>query len=448
MVSSYMIGGSSKNASSSGGKSYNILTFVLIYCVNALMSFNLSFTATTYYMNPSVDPSDLFVIFTICTALSLWQFWIFKLCDNSPTSIIVGMFNFCLVSPVVLLPSFTRFTLASNFTEIFALLFSIHIIILTSSVSFRRPLLRGLKTSKLSFHVVLGLLLLIGIYLLVVFFGHMMTLDWASMYDRRIEAREIFSQSATLRYYNSFFGAVLIPFCALYGASYKSWGLVALAFCGAALSFAAFGGKGVFFSPLLGVLLGLYFKRTIRLNFFSNITILMLLFIGLCSIEIILTDMGILNWYAFRRMFYVPARLTYEYWEYFSINPVYLMSDSMLGSLFGGSEQEYSKARLIGGVYYGKYAQNANVNVFGTAFGDFGILGMAVIAVLVGLICKVLNEIYRVKNSIVVIAYSVFIGLVWTQGAFHTSFLSNGLIFSLSILLIIPREQNTVRLRT
>jgi len=299
---------------------------------------------------------------------------------------------------------------------------------------------------ELSFRVTLAVLLIIGIYQLISNFGNMMSADWASMYDRRLLAREIFSQNITLRYYNSFFGAVLIPFCALYGAAYRSWGLVALAFCGAALSFAAFGGKGVFFSPLLGVLLGLYFKRTIRLNFFSNITFLILLFLALCSVEIVLTDAGILNWYAFRRMFYVPADLTYQYWEYFSNNPVYLMSDSLFGSLFGGSDQVYSKARLIGGVYYGKYIMNANVNVFGTAFGDFGLIGIPIVAVLVGLICRLLNGIYRIKNSIIVVAYTVFVALVWTQGGFHTSFLSNGLIFSLILLMIVPRVKEATKL--
>jgi len=435
-----------KSAFSSDRKRHNFLSFVMICCVNAMMVFNLNYTATSYYSYSSLDLSSSIEFWPVFIALSMWQFWNFKLCQNTPSTIVVGIFNFCLISPVVLLPFFTRFALTSNTMPILTLLISIHIIILISNMSFRGLILKSLKMDELSFRVTLAVLLIIGIYQLISNFGNMMSADWASMYDRRLLAREIFSQNITLRYYNSFFGAVLIPFCALYGAAYRSWGLVALAFCGAALSFAAFGGKGVFFSPLLGVLLGLYFKRTIRLNFFSNITFLILLFLALCSVEIVLTDAGILNWYAFRRMFYVPADLTYQYWEYFSNNPVYLMSDSLFGSLFGGSDQVYSKARLIGGVYYGKYIMNANVNVFGTAFGDFGLIGIPIVAVLVGLICRLLNGIYRIKNSIIVVAYTVFVALVWTQGGFHTSFLSNGLIFSLILLMIVPRVKEATKL--
>ena len=435
-----------KSAFSSDRKRHNFLSLVLIFCVNALMAFNLNYTGTSYYLNPSLDLSGPIEFSLVFIALSMWQFWNFRLCQNTPSTIVVVMFNFCLISPVVLLPFFTRFALTSNIVPILALLISLHIIILISNMSFSGFILKTFKVDELSFRVGLAVLSILGIYQLITSFGNIMSGDWASMYDRRLLARDIFAESIILRYYNSFFGAVLIPFCALYGAAYRSWGLVALAFCGAALSFAAFGGKGVFFSPLLGALLGLYFRRTIRINFFSNITFLILVFLALCSVEIILTDVGILNWYAFRRMFYVPAKLTYQYWEYFSNNPVYLMSDSLLGSLFGGSDQEYAKSRLIGGVYYGKYIMNANVNVFGTAFGDFGVTGMPIVAVLVGLICRLLNGIYSIKNSIIVVAYTVFIALVWTQGGFHTSFLSNGLFFSLILLMIIPRVKDATKL--
>lgn len=435
-----------KLAFSNEGKRQNFLSLILICCVNALMAFNLNYTGTSYYLNPSLDPSSSIEFSLVFIALSLWQFWNFRLCQNTPSTIVVVMFNFCLVSPVVLLPFFTRFGLTSNIVPIFALLISIHIIILISNMTFSGLILKTVKVDELSFRVILAVLLVLGSYQLISSFGNIMSGDWASMYDRRLLARDIFAESIILRYYNSFFGAVLIPFCALYGTAFRSWGLVVLAFCGAVLSFAAFGGKGVFFSPLLGTLLALYFRRTIRINYFSNITFLILVFLALCSIEIILTDAGILNWYAFRRMFYVPANLTYQYWEYFSNNPVYLMSDSLFGSLFGGSDQVYAKARLIGGVYYGKYIMNANVNVFGTAFGDFGVIGMPIVAVLVGLICRLLNGIYSIKNSIIVVAYTIFIALVWTQGGFHTSFLSNGLVFSLILLMIIPRVKKATKL--
>ena len=93
---------------------------------------------------------------------------------------------------------------------------------------------------------------------------------------------------------------------------------------------------------------------------------------------------------------------------------------------------------------YGKYIMNANVNIFGTAYGDFGLIGMPIIAIFAGLTARIINMIYLSKNSIIVVAYSVFIGLVWTQGGFHTSFLSNGLIYSLILLLFIPKVNKSI----
>lgn len=414
----------------------------IISVLNLLISHNIGYTARTYY-NYQDGINNFGMYIAAFLMLSLWQYQIYRICNNGPAGIFISIFSFVLVSPIVFLPFFNpAYILLDNIFNILVLLGSIYIIIFVSNSKKRKTIVRGIHINDSLFKLILGILLIIGILQLTTYFGDIMSLDWNSMYDRRLIAREVFSDKPVLRYYNSLFGALLIPFCALYGSAYKSFSLVLLSFAGAFASFAAFGGKGVFFSPLLGFLLGIYFVRTTRRNFFLNLAFLFILFCSLCSLEIIFftNDLHLLNSYAFRRIFYVPAQLTYQYWEYFSNNPVYLMSDSILGSVFGGSPQEYSKSRLIGGIYYGKYIMNANTSIFGTAFGDFGILGMPVIAFIAALIIRYLNRVYEQKNSIIVVAYSVFIALTWTQGALHTSLLSNGILYTLLILLFIPKR--------
>ena len=420
-------------------------TLFLIVSANVLIVYNHLYTATLYYQHPSVfvidDPVFVIVFLLLCS----WQFILYKQCKNLPSTIIVTLMCFLLVAPVVLLPFFNKnFNLLDYIPQILVLLTSIHLIVFTSSFRIGTKGLRGVRVSRFYFKVALVVLMVLGIVQLIVYFGEILSLNWGEMYDRRLLAREIFSQSLFLSYYNSFFGAVLIPFCALYGVVYNSKLVIALSIIGAIFSFAAFGGKGVFFSPILGILLGIYFKKTANNNFFRNMIFMLLIFLSLCLLEILVNDSVFLNFYGYRRMFYVPAKLTYQYWDYFSQNSVYLMSDSLLSSLFGGVEQEYPKARLIGGVYYGKYIMNANVNIFGTAYGDFGLIGMPIIAIFAGLTARIINMIYLSKNSIIVVAYSVFIGLVWTQGGFHTSFLSNGLIYSLILLLFIPKVNKSI----
>lgn len=414
----------------------------LITVLNLFISHNVAYTARAYY-NYQEGVSNLGLYIACLAMLSLWQYQIYRICSNTPSGIFVSVFSFILVSPIVFLPFFNpAYNLFDNIFNILVLLGSIHIIIFISNSKKRTTIVRGIHMNELFFRVILGILLIIGILQLITYFGHIMSLEWSSMYDRRLIAREIFSDNLFLRYYNSLFGALLVPFCALYGSAYRSYSLVFLSFVGAFVSFAAFGGKGVFFSPLLGFLLGIYFVRTTNRNFFLNLAFLFTIFCGLCSLEIVLftNDLHLLNSYAFRRIFYVPAELTYQYWEYFSNNPVYLMSDSILGSIFGGSPQEYSKSRLIGGIYYGKYIMNANTGIFGSAYGDFGLLGMPLIAFIAGLIIRYLNRVFEQKNSIIVVAYSIFIALTWTQGALHTSLLSNGIIYTLLILLFIPKR--------
>lgn len=412
---------------------------LVIICANSLIAFNMWYTAANYYQTGDVNQGVSQLLSFVILALSTWQYYVYTLCRNNPSAIVVGLFSYMLISPVVLFPFFTRFDIGSNSFLIITLFFSIHIIIYLSRFAIK---IRTIKNNQQIFSATLSILLCIGAVQLVSSFGSIMSVDWASIYDRRLLARDIFSESIFLRYYNSFLGGVLIPFCALYGLVYRSWVLIALTIIGAALSFAAFGGKGVLFSPLLALLLGIYFLKSIRVPFFLIITFLILLFVLLCVIEIITMDSGILNMYAFRRVFYVPAKHTYLYWEYFSNNPVYLMSDSVVGSLFGGIEQEHAKSRLIGEVYYGSFITNANVNIFGTAFGDFGTAGMPLVSALVGIVCMFINGIYYAKRSIIIVAYTVFVALVWTQGGFHTAFLSNGLIFSLVLLTMIPKARS------
>lgn len=422
---------------------HNLLpAFTIIVVLNLLIAYNIFISATGYYNNADYGLYSSISFKISFLLVSLWQLLVFVSCKNLPSSILISIFLFALISPIIFYPYFTEtFNLTDYLFHIMILLFSVHLIIFIANKDSKKPIFRGIHISNFAFKLVLIIMMVIGILLLIFYFRDIMSFDWSNVYDRRLESREIFSKNIFFRYYNSLFGAVLIPFCSLYGAAYRSLFLIALSFFGAFLSFAAFGGKGVFFSPLLGLLLGLYFVRTTKRNFFLNLAFLFIIFCGISSLEILITGNSIFNVYAFRRMFYVPAELTYQYWEYFSNNSVYLMSDSMFGNLFGGVEQEYPKSRLIGGVYYGKYITNANSNIFATAFGDFGMFGMPIVAIFTGFIARLLNTIYQIKNSIIVVAYSIFIGLVWTQGALHTSLLSNGIIYTLALLLLIPKRK-------
>ena len=53
-----------------------------------------------------------------------------------------------------------------------------------------------------------------------------------------------------------------------------------------------------------------------------------------------------------------------------------------------------------------------------------------------------INEVYKIKQSIIIIVYSFFVGLVWAQTSLNTSLLSNGIFFGILLMLFVPKEQN------
>ncbi|WP_206539977.1 hypothetical protein [Vibrio coralliirubri] len=267
-----------------------------------------------------------------------------------------------------------------------------------------------------------------------------MSLDWSSMYDRRFQARDIFAANSFLRYGNAIFGGLLIPFGAMYAAMNRRISLFYLSILGGIVCFSAFGGKGVLLIPYVAYGVGYILKDKEFRNNYYFVSFLMLIFFIFSSIDLIFSEIGLLNWYIFRRIFYVPAELTTQYLDYFSKNDLYYMSDSIF-SFMTNISNEYTKARLIGGVYYGSYLINANTNMYAAAYGDFGVFGFLIVSCLASILARCLNIIYLNKKAPIVLIYSLFVGLVWSQGAFHTSLLSNGVLVGIILFAFIPKSK-------
>ena len=203
-------------------------------------------------------------------------------------------------------------------------------------------------------------------------------------------------------YFYSVYGAILIPFGAMYSGLTGRYFSLFLSLIAATVSFGAFGGKGVFFSPLLALILTKMFPKNLsRLVVYLMYGVLILF--ALCIIETIIYGTYYLTLYVFRRMFYVPAYLSYLYFDYFSVNDYYYMSDSIFGSFFSSGEgQSLSKPRLIGQVYFGRDEVNANVNMWASAYGDFGYTGMLIVSAIAGGIASLFNIIYHNNGNVLI----------------------------------------------
>ena len=139
----------------------------------------------------------------------------------------------------------------------------------------------------------------------------------------------------------------------------------------------------------------------------------------------------------------VPGLLTTYYWEYFSSNPYFMMTDSIIGTFLPfGPLYNYPKARLIGYEYFNNIESNANANIWASGFADFGYPGMIMVSILAALILKVVDSLGYKEKFVFASACSAAIGLGWVNGALHTSLLTNGVLGLILALWLYPSQHS------
>lgn len=315
-----------------------------------------------------------------------------------------------------------------NYVTIIISFFSILVVaIIVSKIVFIKI---ALNTNQFYFLIIFANL--IGLFIYLSTFNGSLSLDWGSIYDRRLAAREVTGSSPFLAYYGSFYAGFLIPMSAAWGFDRGKYFLVLLALTGSILLFMAFGGKGVLFSSILAILIVAMYKKigSIARVFCYGLFVVFLL----TFLEFVFFDTLFLNSFLFRRMFVVPAQLTGYWFDYFDITNFYFMSDGIFGN-----GDVVAKARIIGLEYFGRIETNANANIWASVYGDFGLAGVLGISIFVGGFFGILNSCYKKSDRIMVISFAFFAALVFSQGSFFTAMLSNGLFFGLLLMLILPK---------
>lgn len=143
-----------------------------------------------------------------------------------------------------------------------------------------------------------------------------------------------------------------------------------------------------------------------------------------------------------QRLIYLPAQISYQYYEFFSQNELVLLSHSVFGSLFDGPVYDDHPIEVIGKVYYeGNWP---NTGYLGDAYMNFGLLGMLVFSILFVLLLVVLDSfanqsLYKFK---LVSVMSILYVLYFMSGALLTSLLNGGILFFLFLLLINTEKKS------
>ena len=260
----------------------------------------------------------------------------------------------------------------------------IYLISAAKSISFRSlPKVKG----GIQFTVILSLLFVVGLVCWYFAVGVKLNLDFRKVYEFRDENAEL-AASGILAYTNNWtfkiFNIVLFSFALLYKRYF--WAVVFLLV--QVYFFAASAHKSVLFLPFMVMGIWLFLRKT------NSLLIIPLALAGLALITIMtnLLFNDILASSLFvRRVLFVPAHLTFVYFEYFNDNVHVLWSNSVLSRF---SEYPYDRpiSKLIG-AYLGNEEMRANNGFVASAFAHAGLIGVLLYSVIIGFIIKFLNDV-------------------------------------------------------
>jgi hypothetical protein len=142
-----------------------------------------------------------------------------------------------------------------------------------------------------------------------------------------------------------------------------------------------------------------------------------------------------------RRVLFVPAQLSFFYYDFFSKNELVYLSVSKLGS-FSDYPYHLDPGHLIGQVYFNQPATNAVTGVVGDAYMNFGLVGLALYGILLVIVLKLVDSCSRNVDFRVGIAAAAIPAIGLVNSALTTSFLTGGLLLALIILYLLPKKSS------
>ncbi|WP_341301629.1 O-antigen polymerase [Lysinibacillus sp. FSL H8-0500] len=139
------------------------------------------------------------------------------------------------------------------------------------------------------------------------------------------------------------------------------------------------------------------------------------------------------------RLLYLPAQISYQFFEYFSENGYVMLSHSVFGSLFSAPVYDKHPILIIGEIYHGN--NWPNTGYLADAFMNFGYIGMLIFSIIFALLLKILDSFSYNKGKDVITAMSILYVIYFISSALLTTLMNGGLLFLFFLLILIPEQE-------
>lgn len=275
----------------------------------------------------------------------------------------------------------------------------------------------------------------IFLYILIKYRSYF-NLNISNVYEYRLTLREITKGLFSYILYS--FLPLTISFLLYFSFFYKKYLYTIFIISISILIFGYTSHKFFLFLPFFTV--GIYFLN----KFKKSIILIIFSFIIISLLCLVLDKFLLKNWATsliVRRIFLIPAKINFYYFDFFSKNPKVFWADSnwLLLNKIIGYPYDLPVSFLIGREYYNNPQTSANTGWIGYGYAHAGLLGMIFYAIVIGLIFKYLNyKSNKLGNEFVLITFSPYIILLMSSDL-KTVFITHGLLFYLVLLSLIDK---------
>lgn len=292
------------------------------------------------------------------------------------------------------------------------------------------------KGTKFSFSLsVFSILVLIFWYFIsgaVSYFN----LDFTKVYEFRSLSSEV-ATIGFMAYFNGWVYNVFIVYAIAYTLLYKKYYLTLILILTQVFFYGVSNHKTVFFTPIIVLSIWWYFRK------YSSVFFMVVSFSSIILVSTLLyfTYGDIVSGSLFiRRVFFVPARLTYQYFDFFSQYENIYWSNSVLSWLL---DYPYDD-RMTKIVSY-EYGSNASANngYVSSGFAHFGVWGVIIYSFIIGLFLKNIDNVFKYGVPL----WFILCLIVTPMRSFlissdlPTGLLTHGFILAF-ILLILTKDYN------
>lgn len=279
----------------------------------------------------------------------------------------------------------------------------------------------------------LGLAAFFAILLTLATFGLPRSLSSPlNVFDTRLQSRETLTGGLPgTAYIFKWLGTVIAPSFAVYGLVFNRYRWIGVGLAIQVMIFSLSATRSSLTSIPLILAVAFWMRRKGLLSLVTSMTILT----TIATLLSWLFSWQILSGALVRRALFVPANVQSLYLEYYSTRPKMYLSHSIVGRIFGRSERP---SVVLGEHYFGSSDSNLNGNLFADGFANFGLSGILIAGISLGLYLQIYNRIavrrdFRATALLLVIPASLLV-----NAALLTSLLTGGLLLLLFVVALWP----------